>query len=156
MFEDPLLPGRNGSAYLYPCLLSHAPLDLLVMMLGTNDCKMRFGASAQNIAAGISALVQTARLAPVWRGAPRILLLAPPLLTAQCFDEAAGGESGEVCAEKSRQLAALYRDVADQTGCGFFDAGRYIQVSGTDGTHWDASAHRALADALAERIRDGM
>lgn len=47
VFEDPILPGRKGSDYFYPCLWSHAPLDMLLLMLGTNDCKMRFGASAK-------------------------------------------------------------------------------------------------------------
>ena len=58
VFEDPILPGRKGSDYFYPCLWSHAPLDMLLLMLGTNDCKMRFGASAKNIASGIEALVR--------------------------------------------------------------------------------------------------
>lgn len=153
VFEDPLLPGRNGSIYLYPCLLSHAPLDLLLLMLGTNDCKMRFGASAQNIAAGMAALVRTASLAPIWRDVPHILLLAPPPLTARCFDESAGAEPGEACALKSRHLAVLYQQVARNAGCEFLDTGTCVQVSETDGTHWDVPAHRALADILETRVK---
>lgn len=65
VFEDPILPGRKGSDYFYPCLWSHAPLDMLLLMLGTNDCKMRFGASAKNIASGMEALVRMAISTPV-------------------------------------------------------------------------------------------
>lgn len=149
VFDDPILPGRNGGDYLYPCLHSHAPLDLLLIMLGTNDCKMRFGASAQNIAAGMAALVRMALTAPVWRERPRVLVAAPPAMTPQCFAEAAGAESGRLCADKSRLLAPLYQKIADQPGCSFFDAGSCAAVSALDGTHLEEMSHCALAHGLA-------
>ncbi len=153
VFEDPILPGRKGIDYFYPCLCSHAPLDLLVLMLGTNDCKMRFGASAQNIASGAEALVRMAMSAPVWAAAPKILFIAPPPMTPKCFDEAAGQESGAACSEKSRRLAPLYQKAAERLGCAFFDAGVKVAVSEIDGTHWDEAAHFAMATAVMATIR---
>lgn len=58
VFEDPLNEGLNGLTYLYPCLMSHGPLDLLVIMLGTNDSKERFSATPKNIADGMKRLVK--------------------------------------------------------------------------------------------------
>ena len=83
VFEDPILPGRKGSDYFYPCLWSHAPLDMLLLMLGTNDCKMRFGASAKNIASGMEALVRMAISTPVWAATPKVLLISPPPMTPE-------------------------------------------------------------------------
>lgn len=48
-FEDELRPGRNGATYLDPCLHSHGPIDLVVLMLGTNDLKIRFQATPTDI-----------------------------------------------------------------------------------------------------------
>ena len=87
VFEDPILPGRKGSDYFYPCLWSHAPLDMLLLMLGTNDCKMRFGASAKNIASGIEALVRMAISTPVWTATPKVLLISPPPMTLSVYGE---------------------------------------------------------------------
>lgn len=153
VFEDPILPGRKGIDYFYPCLCSHAPLDLLVLMLGTNDCKMRFGASAQNIASGAEALVRMAASAPVWAAMPKILFIAPPPMTSKCFDEVSGQESGTVCSEKSRRLAPLYQKAAERLGCAFFDAGARVAVSEIDGTHLDKTAHFTMAVAVMSHIR---
>ena len=153
VFEDPILPGRKGSDYFYPCLWSHAPLDMLLLMLGTNDCKMRFGASAKNIASGMETLVRMAISTPVWAATPKVLLISPPPMTPKCFDETSGEESGSICSEKSCQLAPLYEKAAERLGCAFLDAGVKVQVSGIDGTHMDEIAHFTMATAVMSRIR---
>ena len=153
VFEDPILPGRKGSDYFYPCLWSHAPLDMLLLMLGTNDCKMRFGASAKNIASGMEALVRMAISTPVWAATPKVLLISPPPMTPKCFDETSGEEPGSICSEKSCQLAPLYEKAAERLGCAFLDAGVKVQVSGIDGTHMDEIAHFTMATAVMSRIR---
>jgi lysophospholipase L1-like esterase len=38
-------PGCNGRTYFGPCLQSHHPLDVVVIMLGTNDLKAEFNRS---------------------------------------------------------------------------------------------------------------
>ena len=50
-FNDPLFEGLSGLDYIYPCLMSHEPVDLLVIMLGTNDTKERFGFKADEMLA---------------------------------------------------------------------------------------------------------
>ena len=58
VFDDPILPDRNGKTYLLPCLLSHQPIDLVVVFLGTNDLKARFSASPADIAGGVAVLTE--------------------------------------------------------------------------------------------------
>ncbi len=77
VFDDPILPDRNGRTYLRPCLLSHQPLDLVVIFLGTNDLKARFAASAADIAGGVAVLTEIALAV-----APKVLVLGLPELVS--------------------------------------------------------------------------
>ena len=154
VFEDPILPGRKGSDYFYPCLWSHAPLDMLLLMLGTNDCKMRFGASAKNIASGMEALVRMAISTPVWAATPKVLFDLTAADDAEVLLTKPPEKNRAVSAvKKSCQLAPLYEKAAERLGCAFLDAGVKVQVSGIDGTHMDEIAHFTMATAVMSRIR---
>jgi lysophospholipase L1-like esterase len=152
--EGELASDKNGRVYLGPCLQSHAPLDGVILMLGTNDLKRRFGLPASDIALGVKALMGVIQRSRSGRGneAPPVLLLAPPPLAvlsegmalAEMFE---GGEA------KSRRLAALFADVARETGCDYFDAATVIRSSPIDGIHFEAAEHGKLGNALAERVR---
>ena len=141
---------RNGSLYLLPCLESHSPIDLVILMLGTNDCKARFCVTPYDIGESLGYLVDIIQKSGSGRsGPPKILILAPPPLGE--LTEYAETFSGGV--EKSRELAKHYRVIAEQYGCDFFDTGTVIQSSRLDGLHIDPEDHRKLAQALAERVK---
>lgn len=153
VFDDPILPWRNGRDYLYPCLETHQPLDLVIIMLGTNDLKKRFSLSVRDIAQGAGVLVQIAQRsgAGIDGGPPRVLLVCPPP-----FAPMAGRlyeESFEGAEERSRRLAADYQRVAEELGCDFFDAGQVIVSSQVDGFHLDASEHMKLGRKMADVVR---
>jgi lysophospholipase L1-like esterase len=151
VFDDPVEPGRNGMTYLMPCLLSHRPIDLVVLLLGTNDMKKRFSLSAQEISQGIELLVKGIKQSesgPQERS-PKVLLLAPaPIARLSEFGEMFSG-----AATKSRQLAQHYRTIAAQHDCDFLSCGDIIASSDTDGIHLEAGEHRKLGLAVAENIR---
>ncbi|THD44312.1 MAG: hydrolase [Bradyrhizobium sp.] len=151
VFDDPIEPDRRGADYLPPCLRSHAPLDLLIISLGCNDLKARFSATPGDIANGVERLIRMARAEPVGPGGapPAILLVAPPPI-ARLSDYADMFEGG---AEKSKRLAARYRETAEHNGVGFVDAGQFIHCSDRDGIHYDADQHAILGRALAEAAR---
>jgi lysophospholipase L1-like esterase len=153
IWDDPYLDGRNGRTYLLPCLRSHAPVDVLVLMLGTNDLKSIFGRSAAEIAAGASALVEQALLSGTGPGggSPRVLLVAPPVLgelttTSELwgFGEARG---------RSQQFAALYRTATELRGVAFLDAAPVAEVDPADGVHLTLAGHASLGRAVAEAVR---
>ncbi|HUK66650.1 MAG TPA: SGNH/GDSL hydrolase family protein [Anaeromyxobacteraceae bacterium] len=154
LFEDPFEGGRNGLAYLGPCLLSHAPLDLVVVMLGTNDVKEFVPHDAPGIAAGAARLVRAIRTSGTGPGdgAPAVLLVAPaPVALTRPLTEVWGFTARSV--ERSHALAAFYRAAAEDLGCDFMDAGALVAVSSVDGVHLDPKAHERLGRALAERVR---
>lgn len=78
VFDDPLSPYRRAADYLPPCLGSHAPLDVAIIFLGTNDLKARFAAGPTDIAGGLAVLAQTALAST-----PHVLLLGLPRLGAE-------------------------------------------------------------------------
>ena len=130
LLDDPFEDGRNGLPYLWPCLASHAPIDLVVLMLGTNDVKCFFPFDAAGIAAGVTRLSDTilrSQRGP-GEGSPKVLLVAPapvtiarPLTRIWGFDERA--------VQRSRELSTYYRVAAEHLGIAFLDAGPLAAVS---------------------------
>jgi lysophospholipase L1-like esterase len=151
--DDPYSPGRNGLAYLVPCLDSHAPIDVVVIMLGTNDLKATFGLVASDIAAGAATLVDTVLLAQCGpgTGAPQVLLVAPPALGAPSDVMELWGFAG--ANERNAALPRLYRAAALRAGVGFLDASAIVIADPADGIHLSAESHRTLAHAVAGAVR---
>ena len=142
---------RNGLSVLPALLESHRPLDLVLVMLGTNDLKQRFSVNACDIALSLERLVRVIRGSDCGPGggAPGVLLVAPPpILEVGCL---AGMFAGG--AEKSALLAVEIAAAAARLGVPFLDAGQVVQVSPVDGIHYDAAANPALAEAFATAIR---
>jgi lysophospholipase L1-like esterase len=151
VWEDPVEGDKVGKRHLLPCLESQAPLDLVILMLGTNDTKKRYSAPPSDIAAGVGVLLDIiARSAAGRKGAaPPVLLVCPaPLVTLSGFSEMFEGGI-----EKSRAFAPLYAALAKARGCAFFDAGTVVKCSALDGVHFDAAAHRSLGEAVAKEVR---
>lgn len=145
---------RNGRTYLTPCLESHQPIDLVVIMLGTNDLKQRFGVGAFDIARGASVLVQIVQKSETGPNgeAPKVLLLAPPPTA-----ELAGTDFAEMfkgAEEKSKNFSREFRLIAGSLGCEFLDMADVIVSSKLDAIHLDAEEHLKLGQAVAARVRE--
>lgn len=151
VWDDPIEGHKNGHTYLIPCLESHQPVDLVILMLGTNDLKQRFSLPACDIAAGARILVRVIQGSQSGRNgkAPPVLLLAPPRIgRLSDFAEMFAGAG-----EKSRQFSELYRRVATEQGCTYFDTSTIVAASELDGIHLKAGEHRKLGQALAVQVR---
>lgn len=150
--EDPIEgPHKSGRRYLTPCLQSHAPLDLVILMLGTNDLKARFGMPPSEVAMGISVLVHDIReLAPGPNGTkPEIMIVAPPPFLEN-IHEWASVFAGAI--EKSKKLALEFEMIADSLECHFFDVTTVARCHEADGFHLGEEAHEALGLALAQEV----
>ncbi len=145
--DDPIEGAhRNGLTILPAILESHRPLDLVILMLGTNDMKARFSVTAEDVAASLDRLIRVIRAAEAGtdRGVPQILLVCPPpVAESGCL---AGMFHGG--AAKSAALAPHAERVATAYGARFLDAGAHIAVSPLDGVHFDADAHATLGHAI--------
>jgi lysophospholipase L1-like esterase len=151
VWDDPIEGYKNGKTYLIPCLESQRPIDLVVMMLGTNELKMRFSLSAYDIAEGVRVLVdivQKSESGPDG-GPPKLLLLAPPPV-ARLTEFAEMFEGAEA---KSRRFAEHYRRIAEEQECEFFDTSQVIVSSDVDGIHLEPGEHQKLGQTAAELVR---
>ena len=153
VWDDPVENRLAGLTYLWPCLDSHAPIDLVVIMLGTNDCKPYFGLHPQNIADGAGRLVDMIQKCAFGPNdtAPKVLLISPIRITPSSFYPHLFGEKE---AAKSHGFPAAYSAVAARFGCGFLDASTLAQPDPADGVHLDAEGHKALAEAVAEKVKE--
>ena len=153
-FDDPIHEGLNGLDYIYPCLKSHEAIDLLIIMLGTNDCKDRFYSSAACIGLGMARLVNKAKSTDCWGGkTPNILVIAPPPIGEGMLTSAVAATMGQLCVEKSRQLADSYREQCELLNVSFLDAGAIgCEFNTVDFMHLTSRGHRTLAEALTKLI----
>jgi lysophospholipase L1-like esterase len=145
----------KGSEYLLPCLKSHRPLDVVVIMLGTNDLKRRFNVSAREIAAGVASLIDVTRRAGAGPalGVPRILVICPPPVLDRYGEHSDLAEMFDGGRAKSLALPVQFAEVARLGGADLLDAGAIIQSSEFDGIHLDVDAHQKLGLAVADRLR---
>ena len=153
VFPDPLHESMSGLDVIYSCLMSHEPVDLLIIMLGTNDTKERLGANAACIGIGMERLVAKAKTVEAWRGGkPNILLICPPHIGEGLLDHPFGAAMGLGCTENSRGLAPLYRELADRLGCAFLDAEGLAEFNKLDCMNLTCRGHRQLAEALSALV----
>jgi lysophospholipase L1-like esterase len=151
VWDDPIEGYKNGRTYLIPCLETHRPLDLVVLMLGTNDLKKRFSLSAYDIAQGAAVLVREILNSASGYNleAPQVLLMAPPPVTTLTDF----GEMFEGSEVKSKGFARHYAAVAELMGCAFLDTSAVIVSSPIDGIHFEAPEHAKLGKAVAHEVK---
>lgn len=152
--DDPSDPRLNGSAYLPACLASHLPLDLVVLMLGTNDTKAYLHRDPLDIAMGMGTLVTQVLTSAGGVGtvypAPRVLVVAPPPVAAMPNPWFAMIFAG--AREKTAALPGAYSALASFMKVDFFDAGSVIGTDGVDGIHFTEQNNRDLGIAIAEKV----
>ena len=152
VWDDPLEGGnKNGLRYLPACLESHHPLDLVIIMLGTNDLKARWNLCALDIALGVETLVKLVQQSSFGpdRKAPGVLVAVPPIIDPQgdCADMFAGG------AKTAAGFSRRFREMAERCQIPLLDVGELISVDPSDGIHYSAAAHRTLGLAMADKVR---
>jgi lysophospholipase L1-like esterase len=154
VLDDPFSPLRNGAQHLPGLLEAHSPLDLVIIMLGTNDLNYCYGGRAAEAMWGMNRLVEIVEHHPYPRttSAPQVVLMAPPHLRE------ATGEPDYVdyfaaSIEESKKLTAVYGRIAAERGCHSFDAASVAVASEIDGCHLDAENTRAIGLALVPLVR---
>ena len=149
VFEDPLRDGRKGTA-LFPTLLeTHAQVDVITLMLGTNDCKTVFGASADVIGKGITRLLDQ-----IQEYAPRakVLLMSPIYLGEKVWQEGYDQDFSPQSVQVSKELETVYKRIAAERQIGYLRASDYVQCSEADQEHLNAQGHQIFAQAVYEKI----
>lgn len=153
--EHPDMSGRNGQLYLQPCLESHNPLDIVIIMLGTNDLKTIFERSAQDIGAALNNLLDDIDVYAKDKNSstPKVIIVSPIHVAAHVV-ETEPVRYGEPAHVKSLKLAEVYKQIAAKRGAAFFDAAG-VAIAGADGIHLNEAGHKALGQALTKVVVSG-
>lgn len=157
--DSSFIPGAgfDGAQYLPAAIASNLPLDVVVILLGTNDLKPAYNRSAFRIALGAGILVDIAKNANLNVGTeysqPKVLLITPPALsgavdTSPFFKEMYAGSLA-----KSKDLPPLYEAISEMAGVANLDANTVITSDGVDGIHFSEKGHAALGKAVADKLK---
>ena len=148
VFVDPIHESMDALSVIYSLLKSHEVIDLLIIMLGTNDVKERFGANAACIAAGMERLILKAKSVDCWgTKQPNILVVAPPPIGAGFHDAV----MGDGCVEKSAGVAEQFRIICARQNVHFLDA-KNCEFNQVDFMHLTCKGHAQLAEMLAREV----
>lgn len=151
VWDDPFKPGRNGLEGLGQVIEMHSPLELVILMLGTNDFQSMHPHNSWHASQGIRSLISVIRQAPIEPGMPipKILLVAPPPIQTPKGQIAPKFAGSEV---KCQGLAKEYAQVANEMSCYFFDSSTVTTSSTVDGIHLDKDQHHILGRAIAGEV----
>lgn len=154
VYDDPEEGWKNGLGYLRPCLNSHKPVDIVILMLGSNDLKETFQASAEDIALGVERLVTVIQEFTQEKQGYKaeVLLVSPPEIGPNIHLSPFRGAFSASAIYRSKEFAKLYKQVAERRGCAFFDAAEWIRSCEEDSLHLTPGAHSMLAEKLREAI----
>ena len=154
-FRDPVFEGLSGLDYLYPCLMSHEPVDLLVIMLGTNDLKSRFSVTPFDIGVSMENLVKTVLKSDsgIDFEPPKILLVTPvpihsvnrPMDLDQMIPD---------MENRSKALSNYYEDIAKRYNLAYLDPAGKVEVNEIDGIHYTEKGHAQMAELMEKKIKE--
>lgn len=144
---------KNGKRYISLILETHRPIDCIVLMLGTNDLKKKFNASAWDIAQGAGSLIDEIYKSGFFaQPARNIILISPPEvgnLAGTDFEKLFEGS-----VDKSRELGRYFQETANSKNCSFIDSAKHIKPTPIDAIHLDEKAHAILAEVIADKIKE--
>ena len=150
--DDPQFQGRNGLAYLRPCLESHNPLDIVILWFGTNNFKTRFNQDAPMVARSIGDMVDVVKTVAHTQqhATPRVILISPPVVIEKYLpinNQFAGA------GEKSKHLGKYVEKIAKLSGCDFIDIAQFVHAGDADGVHLEPDQHAIVADIMYRKIK---
>lgn len=146
--------GKNGYEYLLPCLDTHDPVDIVILMLGTNELKYTFNKTAKEIGNLLEEyFVKTilGRKSQFKDSYPKLLIVTPPMVNEE-VEYCKTGDKYKGATQKSKELNEIYKNIAKKYNCYFLSNDEL--ETGADGVHLTKDSHRRLAESLNTKIRD--
>lgn len=148
--------GRCGFDYLLPCLDSHDPLDYVIIMLGTNELKVAFNKSAEEIGRDFEEFIVKPILTRKYYNGnvPKVIVISPPKVNSKLANVGKEGKYDESSEEKSLLLDGIYKELSRKNDCIFLSA--LMLETGIDGVHFTEGAHQKLANMLYSKIMESL
>ena len=150
-FDDPYIEGCNGMLDIEASLEANAPLDLVVLMLGTNDLKKYFDATPAQIAQNLKTMCELIQQ----KTDAKILIASPMLLGDEIeFSPTLSLEFGRAQIDYSFDFAPQFSKVAQEVGAGFIDLAVVAVSSGADCLHLMPEEHQQIGAAMKDKVME--
>lgn len=155
-FDDPQDDTRNGLKHIATCMQTNMPIDMAIVMLGTNDVKSFFPYTPYVIANGVGRVIDEIRKIDYGKNGkmPEVLLVSPISINEDAAKGWIGGEFGMDSVEKNRLLPVYLEKIALDRGVHFFDIGAYVSADPADGIHMNENGHRVMAEKMLSQIKN--
>lgn len=154
--ENGFFEQRDGLEQFGPILGSHLPLNVIVIMLGTNDFNSKSTKTHKDIPTDLQAynnkIKEWCEFLEV--DTPKVLLISPPKIKPEFFDDGQKTIFGKDASRNVAQLPNIYITEAHKQGWSFFDANTVCEAGEADGVHLDIENNLQLAKALSLKIKD--
>lgn len=156
VFDDPFIDERNGKKFFVAACKTCYPLDLIIVMLGTNDLKTVFNKEPHDIALGLDSLLNKIKNMGFGRngGEPKLLIISPIYVSDNILETSFALKFGLQARDKSHALAAHYERIAKLHNAYFMDASQYAQPSKEDGIHMMPDQHKLLGEAVYKKVTE--
>ena len=152
-------PGRNGLTYLPVALQQAAPLDLVILALGTNDPFALAGRKPQDTANAMRTLISTVRDLPLATGSsvpnikpPKVMIVSPPNCLPLSSVKGEGHPELNDLTLWLPELSKLYGDLAAEQDTYFADASSFCKPDPIDGLHLNSENTRKLGLGIAQTL----
>lgn len=155
VLDDPVELEKNGYKQILPAMDCASPLDTVIIMLGTNDCKERFGGNGFSIAISIGRVACKAKQTQlgVNGASPRVIIVNPAYIRdTYLLDDVTRPAFGDGAAERSRDIGKYLPAIAAKWNCDYMDANEYVHTSDIEGVHLPADQHALLAEAIYQKL----
>lgn len=152
-FEDPHRSGLNGAKEVPRVLDRNPGAAAAIIMLGTNDCKKAFRATAEEIGAGLECVLNEFehRISP-----ERILVISPVILGENVWKPEKDPDFDRRSVLVSTGLKAVYEGLARRRGHLFLAASDHVSPSSYDDEHLNAEGHEILANAVWKTLSESL
>lgn len=154
-FDDPIREHRNGVKCIDRCFASSSPIDMVIVMLGTNDLKTIFSAKPLVVMRGLMVVIEKILASKAAYGeAPKVLIAAPIDIGENILNTQMGDFYEIEAVEYAKQLRPYYEKLAKDMGVEYIDAGLYGKPCELDCIHMDKESHAKVAEAMAKKVKE--
>ena len=154
--DYPDISGRSGISYLEPCLYTHSPIDLVIILLGVNDLKLIFNRSIKDISMGLEKLIKIIKNSSYGKdlkSAAEIMIVGPPHLLHEGYLDANNEPVFTGGVAKSNQFHDYFSNLAKDNNCHYINLGNKVKVSKVDGLHLDEVGHAKVGKLIASEVK---
>lgn len=152
---DPTFPERRILSNLRVVLMTHKPVDMVTLMLGTNECKKIFLATAEYVGEGIEECIKIILDKNMWDRfpVPKLLVVSPVTIRSELkINGDVFGGFNDKSVDESEKLAGVLYEICEKYRVKFMDAAEYAEASLIDNIHMDEENHVKLGKTLADRM----